>query len=309
MWRAWPDEYNNLDEYLLSSVSFWHNLELSPQGAIFPKEDTMSETMPAAKSAAPAAAVPKRNLHVPKASEIVADQIRKQIVRGKLNEGDFLPPESKLMEEYGVSRPTIREAFRILETEHLVTITRGARGGAVVHGPDADLIARYFLLVLQSEKTTIDQIYLARNFFEPSVVRSLASRATADDCRRLRDCLALEYEALDDVQAFAAALAQFHKTLVELSQNRPLIHLVSAINEVVERHQIMVITQRRTGAEASEARASAARGLKSHGKLIDLLEKHDSDGAAAHWRAHMELAYELWVVGYESMPILDLYPS
>jgi DNA-binding FadR family transcriptional regulator len=254
-------------------------------------------------------ASPKRNLHVPKASEIVADQIRKQIVRGKLNEGDFLPPESKLMEEYGVSRPTIREAFRILETEHLVTITRGARGGAVVHSPDADLIARYFLLVLQSEKTTIDQIYLARNFFEPSVARSLATRATAEDCRLLRDCLALEYEALDDVQAFAATLANFHKTLVELSQNRPLIHLVSAINEVVERHQVMVMSQRRTGAEASEIRATAARGLKSHAKLIDLLEKRDSDGAAAHWRNHMEQAYKTWVSGFEGMPILDLYPN
>lgn len=253
-------------------------------------------------------AVRKKNLHVPKASEIVAQHIRRQIVRKHLAEGDFLPPESKLMEEFGVSRPTIREAYRILETERLVSVSRGARGGAIVHEPDSDLIAQYFLMVLQSERTTIDEIYLARNFFEPSVVRSLASRATRTECDRLRECLAEEHAALDDVEAFASALARFHKTLVDLSGNRPLILLVHAINEVVERHQIMVVTQRRSGAEA-EVLAAAARGLKSHKKLIDLIENRESDAAAAHWRDHMNLAYKTWVSGFEGMTILDLYPD
>jgi DNA-binding FadR family transcriptional regulator len=253
-------------------------------------------------------AVRKRNLHVPKASEIVAEHIRRQIVRKDLAEGDFLPPESKLMAEFGVSRPTIREAYRILETERLVSVARGARGGAVVHEPDSELIAQYFLMVLQAERTTIDEIYLARNFFEPSVVRSLASRATRAECQPLRNCLAEEYASLHDAKAFASTLANFHKTLVELSGNRPLILLVNAINEVVERHQIMVVTQRRAGAEAGVL-AVAARGLKSHKKLIDLIENREPDAAAAHWREHMELAFKTWVTGFEGMTILELYPD
>ena len=68
-------------------------------------------------------------VRVPKVAELVADQIRRRIVRGHLEEGEALLPESELMAEFGVSRPTLREAFRILESESLITVTRGSRGG------------------------------------------------------------------------------------------------------------------------------------------------------------------------------------
>ena len=69
-------------------------------------------------------------VRVPKTAELVAGQIRRQIIRGDIEEGDALLPESELMSQFGVSRPTLREAFRILESESLITVTRGARGGA-----------------------------------------------------------------------------------------------------------------------------------------------------------------------------------
>ena len=67
---------------------------------------------------------------VPKTAELVATQLRNQIVRGDLREGDALPPEAALMAQFGVSRPTLREAFRVLESEALISVRRGARGGA-----------------------------------------------------------------------------------------------------------------------------------------------------------------------------------
>src|SRR5256885_7189092 len=72
------------------------------------------------------------SVRVPKAAELVAGHVRSQIVRGELSEGDALPPESALMEQFDISRPTLREAFRILESEGLITVRRGARGGARV---------------------------------------------------------------------------------------------------------------------------------------------------------------------------------
>ena len=65
-------------------------------------------------------------VRVPKTAELVASQLRRQIVRGDLKEGDALPPESTLMERFGVSRPTLREAFRVLESEALISVRRGA---------------------------------------------------------------------------------------------------------------------------------------------------------------------------------------
>src|SRR4051794_8165047 len=68
------------------------------------------------------------NVRVPKTAELVARRIRRQIVTGELKEGDALPPESQLMADFTISRPTLREAFRILESEALITVRRGARG-------------------------------------------------------------------------------------------------------------------------------------------------------------------------------------
>ena len=69
-------------------------------------------------------------VRVPKVAELVAAEIRRLIVRGEVEEGAALLPESELMVEFGVSRPTLREAFRILESESLISVTRGSRGGA-----------------------------------------------------------------------------------------------------------------------------------------------------------------------------------
>ena len=120
----------------------------------------------------------KHYLKVPKAAEIIAAKIKRRIVNRELREGEFLPPESKLMEEFGVSRPTIREAYRILESQNLVSVTRGARGGAVIHKPDISLITSHTLLALAWEKSTVDDVYQTRLTVEPAVVRRVAEVAS-----------------------------------------------------------------------------------------------------------------------------------
>ena len=68
-------------------------------------------------------------VRAPKTGELIATHLRRQIVRGELRPGETLPAESQLMEQFGVSRPTLREAFRILESEPLISVRRGSRGG------------------------------------------------------------------------------------------------------------------------------------------------------------------------------------
>src|ERR1700680_3463946 len=63
-----------------------------------------------------------QRIRVPKTAELVAAELRRKIVRGELAEGDALPSEAVLMAEFAVSRPTLREAFRVLESESLISI-------------------------------------------------------------------------------------------------------------------------------------------------------------------------------------------
>lgn len=248
----------------------------------------------------------KQPLQVPRAPQIVAARIRRQIVTGQLKEGDSLPVESKLMDEFGISRPTLREAYRILEAERLVSISRGAKGGAVIHAPDPKLITRYALMVLQSEGTDVAEVYRARMAFEPAAVRLVVERKDKAVPAILREALAYEREAISEPVEFALAIAHFHKLLVELSRNRPLIHLWGAIHEVVEQHQAQVVTHFRREQSVEEIIASVSVGLKSQEKLIKLIEGGDADLAEAHWRKHMQAAYNTWVKGYENQKISSL---
>ncbi|HWN33241.1 MAG TPA: winged helix-turn-helix domain-containing protein, partial [Pseudonocardia sp.] len=86
---------------------------------------------------------PAGALQVPKAAELVAAQLRRQIVMGERAEGELLPPELRLMTELGVSRPTLRQALRILENERLVRIHRGRNGGARVSRPSVRTAGRH----------------------------------------------------------------------------------------------------------------------------------------------------------------------
>ena len=77
------------------------------------------------------------SLREPKMADRVATQLRRMFIKGEIPEGTMLPPESELMERFGVSRPTLREAFRVLESESLIEVQRGVRGGAQVTSPTA----------------------------------------------------------------------------------------------------------------------------------------------------------------------------
>ena len=126
-------------------------------------------------------------IRVPKAAELVAAHLRRQIVRGELCEGDALAPEAELMRQFGVSRPTLREAVRILESESLISVTRGARGGARVHMPDVSVATRYSGLLLQTSGTTLADVHLTRSVIEPAAARLLAEEHSEETIALLRD--------------------------------------------------------------------------------------------------------------------------
>src|SRR3954452_7008063 len=119
-------------------------------------------------------------VRVPKMAELVAQQLRRQIIRGELSEGEALPSEAVLMTRFGVSRPTLREAFRVLESEALINVRRGAHGGARVQIPNGDVAARYAGLVLEFRGPTLEDVYEARSIMEPPCARKLAFGRSKD---------------------------------------------------------------------------------------------------------------------------------
>jgi DNA-binding FadR family transcriptional regulator len=246
-----------------------------------------------------------RPIRVPKTSEVVADYIRADIVRGDVREGDFLPPEAQLMERYGVSRPTLREAVRILEVENLIAVARGSRSGAKVLKPSVELVSRYAGYVLQAQGTTIADLYQARLAIEPAVVRWLATDRGAGTTDKLRNIVARLSVLLDEGRddEFIQSLQSFHNALVEASGNKTLGFMNAMLLNLAGHHER---EYNRRHPELRDNQAKTLRvGLKSFEKLIVLIEAGEVEEAVAHWRLHLNNAVKTWAGAGEGNRVVD----
>ncbi|SEG88520.1 DNA-binding transcriptional regulator, FadR family [Thermomonospora echinospora] len=247
----------------------------------------------------------------PKTAELIASQLRRVIVRGELRPGDRLPSEAQLMERFGVSRPTLREAFRILESESLISVLRGSRGGARVTAPQAAVASRYVSLLLQVRNTTIADVYEARMVLEPACARLLAQRRTDADLRDLRDHIEHLHQVVEnrgrtaDPLEWSRLTYRFHELVLQRSGNRTLALHGELLHDIVSTH--MAITVSRDIHDPATI-GLFRRTVRSYRKLVDLVEARDSEGAERHWRTHMEAAAE-WLMGtgLRGKTVVDLF--
>jgi DNA-binding FadR family transcriptional regulator len=221
----------------------------------------------------------------PKTAELVARELRNKIVRGELRDGDTLPAEAELVAQFALSRPTLREALRILESENLLTVTRGSRGGPRINLPDPRHAARHFGLVLQSRGTTLGDIFNARLLIEPSCVQLVATKSRRNAVAVLREIVEAERRTLDDNAAHSRESARVHRALIDLTGNPPLILLMAMLTHIYESH----VSTAAIAADVQKTHpASKQRGLQAHEKLIELIDSGDADGAEAFWRKYLE---------------------
>ena len=168
----------------------------------------------------------------PKTAELVAGTLRRMVVDGQLNEGDFLPNEAELMAHFGVSRPTLREAVRVLESERLVEVRRGSRTGARVRVPGPEIVARPAGLLLELSGATISDVMTARSGVEPMAVRLLTDAGSAEAFDELDRMLDEAIPAGWQSGRLAETTGEFHRRLVELSGNATLGIIAGMLHEI-----------------------------------------------------------------------------
>ena len=243
---------------------------------------------------------PSSSMRVPKIAELVAADVRRKIIRRELAEGNTLPGEPALMELYKVSRPTLREALRILESEGLVSVRRGAQGGQV-HVPDTAVAARHVALLMQVRDTTMEDLFAARRVIEPGAVRMLAAKPTKAIVKALRVQQELESGLLDQPAAYSTAATRFHELLVELAANKTLVLFTELIAEIVDRHHQATFA-RASGLE----REYTTTACEHHRTVIDLIEAGDEDEAEEFWRMHIDGAAQRALKHLGPKTIIDL---
>jgi GntR family transcriptional repressor for pyruvate dehydrogenase complex len=180
-----------------------------------------------------ASAINVKRLVVPKASEVLAEHLRENILRGELPEGSPLPTERELGERSGLSRASVREALRILESEGLIQTKPGRNGGASVKQPTADAIARSVGLFVRGHRIRLESLLETREVIEPAIARLAALNRDDGDLARLTEAQARLKASTGDRAAYLEANVDWHMAVALASRNEPLIGFMTAISEVI----------------------------------------------------------------------------
>jgi GntR family transcriptional regulator, sialic acid-inducible nan operon repressor len=212
----------------------------------------------------------------------VQDRLMERIRSGCIPPGAQLPSERELMEEYGVGRPAVREALQALERSGIVEIAQGERARVVV--PTAERligqIASGTMHLIRSQPASLGHLKDARLFLETGMARIAAERATEEDIAHLKLAVAKHRASLNNLERFIELDMMFHREIAKISGNPIFPAIVEALFRwASEYYQPMV---RAPGVEDLT--------LSEHGRIVEAIEKHAPDEAAAAMHAHLSRA-------------------
>jgi GntR family transcriptional repressor for pyruvate dehydrogenase complex len=215
-------------------------------------------------------------------SEQVAERLELEIREGVYQTGDQLPPERKLMEQFGVGRPAIREALFYLQKLGFVAIRNGTRPRVIKPTVDS-AIPR----ISTALRATIDDpqgqrdLQNARVLFEVAVCREVAQRATAQDVQKLREALEANGRTVGNEPEFKRSDNAFHAALAEATQNP----LVSAVHDALA----TLLDDRR--AQALQQPGEDKVAYRFHNEIFAAIANGDADEAEDAMRRHLDHHY------------------
>ena len=220
-------------------------------------------------------AIKKTRIH-----EEVVTQVRTLIRQGRLKAGDQLPSERELAETFKVSRTSVREALRALETQGLI-ISRTGMGNFVADLPIESLVTPLAKLLIQ-EKDALADIFEMRRLIEPRIASLAAERATHGEIERMKGILETQSEAVSRGETGVEADAELHFAIGQATHNHALEKLVSGLMEITSesREESLQTSLRR---EAS---------IESHKRIVSAINRHDRTAAQKAMLRHIEQVEE-----------------
>ena len=217
-------------------------------------------------------------MFVPKASDVLADRLRELILSSGLAEGTPLPTERELVAQSGLSRTSVREALRVLETEGLVATKAGRNGGTQVRRPGRESISRSFELFVRSHGVRFAALLETREAIEPAAARLAAIHRTDDDLAEMTRIHDLLDRVKDDVSEHVRLNLQWHRAVVRASRNELLIAFFDAIADSVQ-----AATENR-GLNSADVRRDVVR---VHERILAAIAAQDPDAAFRRMQGHL----------------------
>lgn len=209
-------------------------------------------------------------------AEEIADRIRRLILDGTFPADHSLPSERALAQQFAVSRGSIRDAIRVLETIGLLDSRHGQ--GTFTRELDVGRLVAPLASVLTYRHDLQAELMDVRRLLEPAVAQAAAARVTEEDLAALDRILATQRRKRKTGQSAFLEDTAFHAAIARATRNRVLMSIMETLNELLVESRKLALRQK----------GRPERSIKGHEAVIAALRRHDGDGAARAMRDHID---------------------
>jgi GntR family transcriptional repressor for pyruvate dehydrogenase complex len=225
-----------------------------------------------------------RTRKVSKTYQRIINHIRGEISSRNLRPGDKLPPEADLARSLGVSRPTVREALKVLESQNVLRSSTGPTGGTFVRSLSEAGVAEYLTdsitLLLDTDELTLEELWAAREAIEIRAVGAAAVRRTEQDLATMRRTI--ESDEYKDFDSYFPDIT-FHRAIANASGNRLLTLFMLSIHMTT-----ITLAERYILPEAKQV------SQDQHRLIYEAILDQDEALAMTRMEEHLQMAYEVY---------------
>ena len=224
-----------------------------------------------------------------KTYERIIRHIRGEISSRKLRPGDRLQPEADLARSLGVSRPTVREALKVLESQNVLRSSTGPTGGTFVEAIDGTGVAKYLTnsisLLLDLDELTLEELWEVREVTDVPAAELAALRRTEQDMFVIKKTV-----EMDELKKGVAIVSDihFHTAIAEASKNRMLSLFAGSIHMTLR-----TLAERYVMPEAVLPDVKRV-SQQQHRLIYEAISERDGDLAASRMREHLQLSFSVY---------------
>ncbi len=215
-----------------------------------------------------------------RAYEDIVQQVISLIDGGKLKSGDQLPSERELTEIFKVSRTTVREAIRTLESMKLLQCRQG--NGTYVLATSEEALIQPLAAALFNAKDDIRDIFYIRKVIEPHVAELAAENATVEEIDELDEILRKQEACIVNGNNSVESDSAFHNLLASATKNRVMERLMIALVDLLRQSREKSLT------DDDEDDNRSTRSLEGHRRVLDAIRRGDCNGARESMLQHLE---------------------
>lgn len=217
-----------------------------------------------------------------RASEMIYEQIRDQIRRRELLPGDRLPGERELMQVFRRSRPTVREALRMLERNGFIRTTPGS-GGSVIQEMDESSIEQIMEDAVHGSMIDLADIAEYRAACETAVAGWAAERRTAKDLEAIEEVLDQMKRSVDNDDVFIHLDPVFHKLIAEAARNK----VAALMNKSLASINLLFLEEKMASMEDAAKKKMCRRIYAQHMDVFDAIKNRQPEEARNAMAIHI----------------------